>query len=124
MKNIGIILLALLLFSFTGKQPSGVVILSCEDLTHSHITFSVIKPHGLLMSRIQIKLNTQVFIIEGQSWRKSHKMDELTFEIPLRKDQHLLSPTITFYSGKKTSRTMRVQKDFVDSTNQLCCTYK
>lgn len=124
MKKLGIVLLALFLFSFIGKQSETIIAASREDLTQSCITFNMIKPHGLKVDKIQIMLNTQAFVIEDVTWRETPKMDELTFEIPLRKDQHLLSPTITLYSGKSIIKTMQVQDDFVGGETQLYSFYK
>lgn len=124
MKKFSFILFTMLLFSFVRKQPETIVVCSREDLLESCITFNLIKPHNMIVSKIQIILSAKSFVIENIKWRESFKTDELVFEIPLCKGQHLLAPIIIFYSGKTLFKTMRVHDDFVAGGNQLYSFYK
>lgn len=124
MKKFIFILFTMLLFSFVRKQPETIVVCSREDLSESCITFNLIKPHDMIVSKIQITLGAQSFVIESIKWRESLKIEELVFEIPLCKGQHLLAPIIIFYSGKTIFKTMRVHDDFVGGGTQLYSFYK
>lgn len=123
MKKLGILLLTLSLFSFAEKRPEKIIVTSQEDITQSSITFVIIKPHALDVTKIEVILDTQIFAIDNPTWQKGASTDEMCFEIPLRKTQHLLSPNVIFYSGGRVVRTLRVHDDFMGPHDKLFSFY-
>ena len=124
MKKLGILLLTLSLFSFTGKMPGKIVVTSREDIAKSSITFVIVKPHALNVTKIEVTLDKQLFVIDGPTWQKAGVTDEMCFEIPLSKTQHLLSPSVIFYSGGRVVKVLRVHDDFMGPHDKLFSFYK
>lgn len=124
MKKLGIFLLTLSLFSFTGKRLESIIATSREDISQSSITFDIIKPHSLEVNRIEVTLDTQLFVIDKPTWREGSDTDELCFEVPLRKTQHLLSPNVVFYLGRRVVKVLRVHDDFMGPNDKLFSFYK
>lgn len=123
MKNICIILFLLSALSFNGKAQERIIVASREDFIHSNIVFTILKPHNLQIYKIEINLESQLFVIGRVKWLRDRKQDELVFEIPLRPNQRFLSPTLRFCSSSKHYQLMRVSDDFIASNGLLFCFY-
>ena len=123
MKNICIILFLLTTLSFSGKAQERVIVASREDFIHSDIVFTILKPRNLRVNKIEINLESQLFVIGRVKWMRDGKQDELVFEIPLRPNQRFLSPTVRIYSPNKHYQLMRVSDDFIASNGLLFCFY-